>query len=187
MEYINDAKEASRLENVKVWKNISGRNKLFPNEQYWSLIDGNSNEAESLLKSGAMYKYQMHGITREQNDLDLYVSKYSIDAYCGDWNTIVKSIGICPNGGIVYLDSITNVNNPEASELANITMQYSGLHTLICANYIAENYHHGGKLDERTLFELLTIPAGWTMINNKYYPPKTHLTQMVTYFFWREF
>jgi len=199
-DYRNDRKQKAHLKNIEVWSHLTGRRVLSPEEQYWTLMDDNSFELQTLEEQGFLKKAQFHGVNRDAEKVQACKTLFpGIETYLGEWTDIVRRYNPCTNGGLVYLDTMSQLDqiSPVASTLLTATLDSVGPNTLVCANYCMDNPRSPTKkipydvFVSRILdrFEFSTATRSWEHIKfgqyDAYLPGKVNQTQMITFFFWR--
>jgi len=172
--------------NVAIWSNITGRKSFYPCEQYWTLIDSTSNEVDNILESGLIAsRTQFHGVNLSSDVCREFSKRTEVQTYAGEWLAVIAAEKPCPKGGLIYLDTITQVNGHRSIEMATRTIESSGKNTLICANFIIENPRKHVTLDVEYFSKHLELPANCTLLEYGYRPEKTSKTQMQTFFIWK--
>lgn len=202
----NDAKASAHSVNIEVWKNLSGRNSFSSNEEYWTLVQtpSESREVPDLLSVGLLSSVsQVHGVNRDPVPLAACKQVYpGLHTYKFEWRMAMYRHTPCPSGGIVYLDSCTQIDAGgyrEASTDTLKTLEACGPDTLVCANFCLIT-----SAGVRKVFETDTYRANvqqalkeehrsrWSEVELDwgsgpefgYQPPMTNHTQMVTLFYW---
>lgn len=202
-----EAKRACHQHNMRLWRVITGRKHLDQNEQYWTLMHNESIELESLeLEKFILNRSQFFGVTNQPEIFDKCVEAFhGINHINGEWrNVILRKGGICPHGGLVYLDTIgqVDIKRRVSSRILIETLNRCGSNTLVCANFCLD-VPYGQKTKNKTLSdeEILKIiktfqtriessinPHKWQIVcgtdGDIWLPPKTKSTQMVTLAFW---
>jgi hypothetical protein len=197
-------KRASHLKNIEVWRELSGRSRFLPREQYWTLADPESIEFDSVWGSDLLRRpNQYHGVNRDHDRiLELRASHNLIDKknfHLGDWCLVVENERPCPSGGIVYIDTMNQPDQTRTKASAKLAaaLRNCGPRTLVCLNVCGVSPYRG--------HEDLSFDAFWANVHDQllpaieklweplidkngdtdFLPPKTNATQMCCLFFWR--
>ena len=193
-------KRFSHQKNVEVWRELSGRNKFSPVEQYVTLADTSSEEYESMMDLSILDNpSQYHMVNRDMEKLTILKKRYPLvpadNFHHGDWSIVMNCGPLCHHGGIMYIDTMSEPDNtrPIASTMLAAAMNNCGPQTLICMNLCYTNPRRSKALSLDKFFENLkkhSLPK-WKMIESAdnqtaFTPPKTSVTQMITFYFWRE-
>lgn len=200
-------KRVAHLANIEVWRNLSGRRSFLDTEEYWTLIHHESTEIGDVLGSGLISSLDnFHGINNDKTVFEECRRKYpEVKLHFGDWHMQMHTLDPCPSGGIVYLDTMTQVDERKhkaASWDTVFTLRNCGPGTLVCANFCIESPREGNRKLDIDLYQENLIkslgPDGnrWRMVDTQwsdqedyksiYLPPKTNYTQMGTFFYWSE-
>lgn len=197
VDYRVDEKRRAQLQNIRIWRSLARRRRLRPAEQYWTLMDAKSFELETVEGSGLLVRRsQFHGVNNIPGNFRECVRNFpGISAHPGDWLDVMGTAPACPKGGIVYLDTMAQLDeiSAEASTLLAATLEVCGPGTLVCANFCYTNPYRShrkipfGRFADRLLrFLPERVSSRWKTPSKAYLPEKTSSTQMVTFFFWRE-
>lgn len=196
MEFRNEQKRNSHFKNIEVWQHLTNRKSLNASEQYWTLMDDNSFEVESLEMCEFLVRNQFHGVNLDEEKCDKCRDKFpGININHGEWCEVVRRNSPCANGGIVYLDTMCQLDQVKStgSTLLLATLDSVGPRTLVCANYCHDNPRSRTKVISPAHFiERIGVDicnSNWEHIKfgdyDAYLPEKTNMTQMITFFFWR--
>lgn len=193
VDYQTQSKREAQLFNIVMWDQFTGRDYLLSWEQYWTLIDTNSFEIETLEDAQFLRsRQQFVGVNIDAQVCCDYATKYGIKTIPLEWRQALRKQRSCLNGGVVYLDTMVELDgrrNKIASALLNETMEACGPGTLICANFCFSNrYRHNRTVNADRFLEHVEFGEGWEHIKLPHggdysLPPKTNQTQMVTFFF----
>jgi hypothetical protein len=200
IDYREEAKRQAHLMNICMWQQQSKRLTFNSKEQYWTLMDDRSFELETLKTHNLISSpSQFHGVNDNERKYKACMEQFfGIQGYYGEWTTILRQNDICPHGGIVYLDTMSQLDEYSAiaSTMLAATLEACGSQTLICANFCMTNPRQGQRVIESHIFSKRLLEASekiqnkWALVmspegHDCYLPEKTSSTQMVTYFFWR--
>src|ERR1035437_4799453 len=190
------SKSAVHANNISVYQKMAKLGQLPDDGEYWTLMHPDSDELETLDSKKFLKRHQFHGVN---DDHDLYQKclknwpEIERQSHLDDWIWVVSTHIICPRGGLVHLDTMTEYDRvrPGASTMTVATLRNCGPNTLVAANFCYSRPLHGhdeiglrrfvervneystGK--ERARFEYL---AG----NELLYV--SHSTEMLLLYFW---
>lgn len=193
--YKAEAKHEAQLTNIEAWRKITGRKSLYAKEQYWTFIDSESFEIDTIESAGFLRsRRQFVGVNYDPYICKNYSKKYGVRTIDLPWDLAVLKERPCPNGGLIYLDTMDELDgekNRRASTLLNCTMRAAGKGTLICANFCFNRPRVSSKpLPLDVFVDNVRLPKGWSLVpspagHDFNLPPRTNRTQMVTFFFWK--
>jgi len=191
----NLGKHDAYRKNIEIFQRESGQKKLRPDQQYWTLVLNKSDEATIMSRDLGVSPSQFHGVNRDPEVYEKCLAEYpGANLYLGDWCDVLDQQEICPNGGLIYIDSTSEFDrengHPIASAMVTKALNRAGVGTLVCMNMCAENLRHpSAEISEKTFAERLrrqTDNPQMVSYIDRYEPQKSYTTQMRCLYFWKE-
>jgi len=194
-----DKKRPSHRKNTAVWCDLAGRSTFYPYEQFCTLADPDSVEYESMMETGVICSpTQYHMVNNDASKIAALIKKYPLiprdNFHLGDWCLVMTSMNPCPQGGIVYIDTMDEPDGirPLASSMLISSMRTCGPGTLLCLNLCHSRPYTGKLVSLKRFYQNLEphMDKNWLHVEGSdgttgFYPPKTNRTQMLTIYFWR--
>ena len=202
MTYKTPIKQAVQRFNLAMWRNYTKRAALAADEEYYTLIDLNSLEIETLMAEGFCTKSQIVGVNRDPAVAAEYAAKHGVTTIGLEWKQAILKRPPCPNGGLIYLDSMveldgcttsvegviaSSVMSRRASSLLNYTFGTAAT-GMIAANFLLTNPHGKTHGDIDTFIGNVDL-GDWHHVKlqdgSDYLTYKSRRAQMITFFFTR--
>lgn len=158
-EYENPEKLEARKENVRIYRDLSGRYSIPKGKGYWSLCAlqtcNPTSEIEQVVSLGLCTKEQFYGVDEiveliEQNKVNHPTAHW----FSGEWYDIIASPGFNPE--LIYLDLTSMADSQESADITYRTIKCCPPDTVLLVNVALNNAYTGHQTSIDPLFEHVT-------------------------------
>lgn len=189
-------KTLARAENIKLFREFSGRSKIPNGRQYWTLCNFQppsvGSEIVQLLNSKFVKPEQFHGVDRDSSII-AENKKWHPDAnwHSAEWNDIIDSYPDF-NPSLIYLDTTNFADHRIGMKTVTRTMMACGPETLLLANLMANDVRSQKQFDlDSFCFHVeKNVPPQellkWSSEVKNYIYSSTGRAFMVTYALWKK-
>lgn len=159
-EYENAEKLAARVENVRVYRELSGRMAIPEGKQYWTLAAlqtcNPTSEIEQMVTLGLCTKEQFYGLDEiveltEQNRVNHPTAHW----FTGEWHAVISHLeGFNPE--LIYLDLTSMADSRESADITYRTIKQCPPDTVLLVNVALTNPYTGHQTEITPLLENVT-------------------------------
>ena len=189
--YTTSPKIAAREENIKLYRTLSGLDRLPEGKQYWTLSNrcdqSPSSELSQLVRSGLLVPSQFHGVDQDAELIRLNrIDHPSAHWYHGDWNAAIAFADFKP--GLIYLDT-KNESGRLALNLTASTMVRCPVDTVLLLNVCQSSIYREVAESEQFISDLgRRVPnlIDWARDGVPRFVYASNSTLMMTYGFRRQ-
>lgn len=162
--YETAEKLEARAENVRIYRELTGRSALPRNREYWCLCSRQfrrpTAEINQMVQLLGITKRQFHGVdysaTKIKRNQILHPEAHF---HVGDWMEVLDTVSWNP--GLVYLDTTSQIEGKRTEEMIRFTMRKCPPDTVLLVNVMLINPYAGRRRQDPQVL-LAAIADGCT-------------------------
>jgi len=182
----------ARQENIKLFREITGRQCIPKGRTYWTLCNRQTvspgSEISQLLDAGLLTTGQFHGVDRDEDIIERNKQWHpKAHWHHGDWIEFIESCGNKFNPAFIYLDTTSFADHYPAENMTARTMLLCPRNTLLLVNVMLNDPRSSRQFDINKLIDKINckIPPmelqNWDRSVKNYSYSATGKTTMNTY------
>ena len=155
-EYENPEKLAARVENVRLYRELSVRLAIPEGKQYWTLAAlqtcNPTSEIEQMVSLGLCHKEQFYGLDQiEELTAQNRINHPTAHWFTGEWHAVISHTFFNPE--LIYLDLTSMADSDVSSDITYRTIKQCPPDTVLLVNVALNNPYTGHQAEIGSLLE----------------------------------